>query len=168
MAMRDPGRPGRNPFFDHSPDAELGEPIGGPEPQLADPYADPIGADASAADGAGAGPAGDAFTWPGGSTADPLGFLAALIDGLQDAQPEATEHLVVAAHELVLAVKTIVDATEAVLAAQRAAARPAGGADADEDEQYDPFASDRFDEPAPERPGSNPTPPSGVRRIDLA
>ena len=30
MAMRDPGRPGRNPFFDHSPDAELADPIGVP------------------------------------------------------------------------------------------------------------------------------------------
>ena len=25
MAMRDPGTPGRNPFFDHGPDAELGD-----------------------------------------------------------------------------------------------------------------------------------------------
>ena len=123
MAMRDPGRPGRNPFFDHSPDVELGDPIGGPELEPEAPFAEPLHADGAAAEEgrADAGFASEPFTWPGGSTADPLGFLAALIDGLQDAQPEATEHLVVAAHELVLAVKTIVDATEAVLAAQRAA-----------------------------------------------
>jgi hypothetical protein len=163
MAMRDPGRPGRNPFFDHSPDAELGDPVLDPEPRIEDPYGDPYGAESAGEAGGGAGPggyAGDGFTWPGGSTADPLGFLAALIDGLQDAQPEATEHLVVAAHELVLAVKTIVDATEAVLAAQRAAARPARD---DEDESHDPFASD---DAAP--PPDSAARPSGVRRIDLA
>ena len=37
------------------------------------------------------------------------------------AQPEAAEHLVAAAHEVVLTVKVLVDATEAVLAEQRAA-----------------------------------------------
>lgn len=156
MAMRDPGPPGRNPFFDHGPDAELGD---------ADPVADDIGGfeDALRAagfdpDGWGAPPADDApRAWPGGGgDRDPLGTLAALVDALQGAQPEATEHLITAAHELVLAVKTLVDATEAVLAAQRASvprANPAPTSDLDDD----PFR----DEP--------PTsPPSGVRRIDLA
>ena len=109
--MRDPGTPRRNPFFDHDPDPEPGEDAGD------DPYAG----------------------GPFGLGGDPLGALAALVDALQEAQPEATEHLVAAAHELVLAVKTVVDATEAVLAAQRAAAE---------------------DDP--------PVPTSEVRRIDLA
>ena len=47
--------------------------------------------------------------------------LLALVEGLSDAQPEAAEHLVAAAHEVVLTVKVVVDATEAVLAQQRAA-----------------------------------------------
>ena len=51
------------------------------------------------------------------------GFAAlfALAEALGDAQPEAAEHLVAAAHEVVLTVKVLVDATEAVLAEQRAA-----------------------------------------------
>ncbi len=147
MAMRDPGTPGRNPFFDHGPDAELGdlpdEPVvdaGGPGPEL------PLG------------PEG----WPGGAGADPLGTLAALVDALQGAQPEATEHLIAAAHELVLAVKTVVDATEAVLAASRAAADAPRDPSDDSGHgrrAFDPFAAP--DEPPPASPSS------GVRRIDL-
>jgi hypothetical protein len=137
MAMRDPGRPGRNPFFDHGPEAELGDLPDAFGPEV------PLGPQA----------------WPGGGGADPLGTLAALVDALQGAQPEATEHLIAAAHELVLAVKTVVDATEAVLAASRAAASDPGEA-AYDDSVHDPFASS--DEPPPASPRS------GVRRIDLA
>lgn len=152
MAMRDPGTPGRNPFFDHSPDAELGD--------LPTDPAEPVGElpanesdfelpfDPGAFTGTGAG-------------ADPLGTLAALVDALQGAQPEATEHLIAAAHELVLAVKTVVDATEAVLAASRASAgaRPEWDGSDDDGPVDDPFAS----------PDEPPAPPSsGVRRIDLA
>ena len=36
MAMRDPGTPGRNPFFDHGPDAELGRRPRPDEPRTAD------------------------------------------------------------------------------------------------------------------------------------
>ncbi len=144
MAMRDPGTPGRNPFFDHGPEPE-------PDVEVPDPYATAVDSGEPAydedpfADGPYEGPG--AF----GLGSDPLGTLAALVDALQGAQPEATEHLIVAAHELVLAVKTVVDATEAVLATQRATsqspprpeARPAGAA-------------------------SDDPPRSGVRRIDLA
>jgi len=156
MAMRDPGTPGRNPFFDHGPDAELGDLPPEPRPHedpddvgaqqfdeevfAAFPFLD--GPDPFVSDGPG--PA----SGPAGPTADPLGTLAALVDALQGAQPEATEHLVAAAHELVLAVKTVVDATEAVLAAQRAAS---------------PAPAPATDAPAPESPRQ-----SGVRRIDLA
>lgn len=138
--MRDPGTPGRNPFFDHGPEPEIGE------PDRADaPGEDPFGS--------------DRFDLGGGGS-DPLGALAALIDALQGAQPEATEHLVAAAHELILAVKTVVDATEAVLAAQRGVPRPdARSADPTDESERDPFASD-------EPPTSAPT--SGVRKIDLA
>lgn len=94
--MRDPGRPRRNPFFEH------------------DAFGD--------ADGAGMGfrdsepdPVEDPMTGAGG-----LGALLALVGGLAEAQPEAAEHLVAAAHEVVLTVKVLVDATEAVLAEQRA------------------------------------------------
>jgi hypothetical protein len=45
----------------------------------------------------------------------------ALVDGLTEASPEAAEHLVAVAHEVVLTIKVLVDATEAVLAEQRAA-----------------------------------------------
>ena len=148
MAMRDPGPPGRNPFFDHGPDADLGDP-GAFEDELRAAGFDPADWGLPDEDAPRA--------WPGGGgdgRADPLGTLAALVDALQGAQPEAAEHLVAAAHELVLAVKTVVDATEAVLAAQRAA-MPAPAAPPE----------DRAPDPTPE-PG--PGPASGVRRIDLA
>src|SRR4051794_24154484 len=111
MAMRDPGTPGRNPFFDHSPDADLGPDLGA-EPAEAEALADEVLA-------AGFDPADwglreddEPRSWPGGGGGggDPLGALAGLVDALQGAQPEATEHLITAAHELLLAVKTVVDA----------------------------------------------------------
>jgi hypothetical protein len=152
MAVRDPGTPGRNPFFAHGPDAELGDLDQGDGLDEDAFAALPGFTDASA-------------LWPGALGADPLGTLAALVDALQGAQPEATEHLVAAAHELVLAVKTVVDATEAVLAAQRVPARAADLLPDDAD--HDPFASD---DPDPDEPATSPSPSrsSGVRRIDLA
>jgi hypothetical protein len=150
MAMRDPGRPGRNPFFDHGVDAELGDLPAEPDDLdgagSGDPFEEPYARALPGGPGAGLGRAG----------VDPLGTLAALVDALQGAQPEATEHLIAAAHELVVAVKTVVDATEAVLAASRAEADAVG--EDDRDQERDPFAS----EPAPARERS------GVRRIDLA
>lgn len=105
--MRDPGRPRRNPFFEHDATGD--------------------------ADGAGMGfrddepdPLGDPTAPVGG-----LGALLALVNGLADAQPEAAEHLVAAAHEVVLTVKVLVDATEAVLAEQRAAMAARREAEAD-------------------------------------
>jgi hypothetical protein len=165
MAMRDPGTPGRNPFFDHGPDAELGdlpsepaEPVSEPtasEPDFELPF-DPAAWGGSA----------------GGGGADPLGTLAALVDALQGAQPEATEHLIAAAHELVLAVKTVVDATEAVLAASRASAAATASHDARGDAAgesvYDPFASPDEPPAPPDPPRPSASPASGVRRIDLA
>jgi len=133
MAMRDPGSPGRNPFFDHVPDDEPVDDLGAP-PWAGGPTPSSVGA----------GP-------------DPLGTLAGLVDALQQAQPEATEHLVAAAHELVLAVKCVVDATEAVLAAQRMGAPDAAPPRAEpEADEFDPLLRDE------------PRPSSGVRRIDLA
>jgi hypothetical protein len=128
MAMRDPGMPGRNPFFEHDADEIPEEPVGAP------PWIAPTGG------------------------ADPLRTLAGLVDALQEVQPEATEHLVTAAHELVLAVKCVVDATEAVLAAQRANAAPAPP------ERDLLLREDADPEPEPEAPPRS----SGVRRIDLA
>ncbi len=180
--MRDPGTPGRNPFFDHGPDAELGDLANLTDDLDGATFApggyDAPGFDAAGFDALGFGPDGPAgFSagsdpWSAVRGADPLGTLAALVDALQGAQPEATEHLVAAAHELVLAVKSVVDATEAVLAAQRAGAptsgrpghevprheAPAEHHDADEPAR-DPFTSDQ-------PPTSSRT--SGVRRIDLA
>lgn len=115
MAMRDPGMPGRNPFFEHDADEIPEEPV-------------------------------DAPPWISGTGgADPLRTLAGLVDALQEVQPEATEHLMTAAHELVLAVKCVVDATEAVLAAQLA-------------------GRDEREDPAPFGPTAEET----VRRIDLS
>ena len=155
MAMRDPGTPGRNPFFDHGPEAA------GPEVSDSD-----LSPDGPAADR----PSGSAdrdpdpdfweheFPWDTTATGrDPLGTLANLVDALQEVQPEATEHLVAAAHELMLAVKCVVDATEAVLAAQRSNAAPAPP------ERDRLLREDADTEPEPEAPRS-----SGVRRIDLA
>jgi len=150
--MRDPGTPGRNPFFDHSPDAELGDFVDAVDEPIDDPFA----SDRFGASDFNFGPEpGDGFSegaggWPGGG-GDPLGTLVALVDALQSSQPEATEHLVAAAHELVLAVKTVVDATEAVLAAQRGSPRP------------DPARP----EPRVADEASGPEARSGVRRIDL-
>ena len=157
MAMRDPGTPGRNPFFDHGPDAELGDlaPEPSPDPVEEEPFAF---AGFPFVDDPGPTFSGGATSGRTGLGSDPLGTLAALVDALQGAQPEATEHLVAAAHELVLAVKTVVDATEAVLAAQRAATS-APGSDPAGDPPPDPFSSE---EPP------TPTRPSEVRRIDLA
>jgi hypothetical protein len=95
VTLRDPGTPRRNPFFVHDADLDDAEP--GPGWREAAPDE----------------PVGDA---PSG-----LGALMALVDGLTDASPEAAEHLVAVAHEVVLTIKVLVDATEAVLAEQRAA-----------------------------------------------
>jgi hypothetical protein len=104
MTMRDPGAPRRNPFFLYDAEADAAEPGQGWRP-TAPPEDD----------------AGDRGPAPDGISA-----LLALVDGLAGAQPEAAEHLVAAAHEVVLTIKVLVDATEAVLAEQRAAmaARP--------------------------------------------
>ena len=163
--MRDPGTPGRNPFFDHGPEPE-------PDVEITDPYATAVDSGEPSYDEEPY--AGGPYDGLGafGLGGDPLGTLAALVDALQGAQPEATEHLIVAAHELVLAVKTVVDATEAVLAAQRATARPQPRPDArpagpaSEDDDHDPFASD--DPPPALAPAPGAIPRSGVRRIDLA
>ena len=127
MAMRDPGMPGRNPFFEHDADEIPEEPVGAP------PWIAPTGA-------------------------DPLRTLAGLVDALQEVQPEATEHLVTAAHELMLAVKCVVDATEAVLAAQLLERRERDDRD-DRDEGQDGARRD----PAP-APAAEET----IRRIDLS
>ncbi|MBK5289200.1 MAG: hypothetical protein JJE46_12130 [Acidimicrobiia bacterium] len=102
--MRDPGTPRRNPFFERASDGsadDLG--MGWSAPADEDPAE-------GAADR-------NPFDGPVGGFAT----LLALVEGLSDAQPDAAEHLVAAAHEVVLTVKVIVDATEAVLAQQRAA-----------------------------------------------
>ena len=100
--MRDPGPPRRNPFFEHGSEGATDDPgMGWRDPDDVGPGAtdDPVdGADAGA-----------------------FAALLALVEGLGDAQPEAAEHLVAAAHEVVLTVKVLVDATEAVLAEQRGA-----------------------------------------------
>jgi hypothetical protein len=123
MAMRDPGTPGRNPL---------------------------LGSDPGAGESPGGGPA-DPPPW--GPDGDALGAVVHLFDALTQAQPEATEHLVAAAHEVVLAVKTVVDAAEAALAQQRAAMAEARRA---------PSHS-----PVPGPDASRPEPPSGVHRIDI-
>ena len=102
--MRDPGTPRRNPFFDHGSDGAAEDPGMGWKDEAAD-----------------AGPG--AFGDPDGPRGGVGGFatLLALVEGLSDVQPEAAEHLVAAAHEVVLTVKVLVDATEVVLAQQREA-----------------------------------------------
>ena len=88
--MRDPGQPRRNPFFDRESDVDPDDPGMG--------WRDSV--DGAAASG--------------------FATLMALAEGLAEAQPDAAEHLVAAAHEVVLTVKVLVDGTEAVLADQRA------------------------------------------------
>lgn len=122
--MRDPGSPRRNPLFAAR----------GPDEEARDSR--------------------EARDVPLGATGARLGddtplAVAALLHALQEAGPEAAEHLMAAAHELVLAVKVVVDATERALAEQRAP-QPERGA------QERP--------PAPRRARH----PSKVRRIDLA
>lgn len=107
--MRDPGRPRRNPFFEHDAGGDADGAGMGFRDDEPDPVADPT------------------------ASVGGLGALLALVNGLADAQPEAAEHLVAAAHEVVLTVKVLVDATEAVLAEQRAgmaARREAGASEA--------------------------------------
>src|SRR3954449_245131 len=116
--MRDPGPPRRNPFFEHGSEGATDDPgMGWRDPTDTADRPGPR-------DGADAGPADDAAV--GGFAA-----LLALAEALGDAQPEVAEHLVAAAHEVVLTVKVLVDATEAVLAEQRGAlaARRADAAD---------------------------------------
>ena len=101
--MRDPGTPRRNPFFEHTSDGsthDLGMGWRDPEPDSTGAASD----ERQAPDGAAGG----------------FATVMALVEGLSDASPEAAEHLVAAAHEVVLTVKVLVDATEAVLAEQRA------------------------------------------------
>ncbi len=102
--MRDPGTPRRNPFFEHGSDGVTDDLGMGWKDEATESDSDPTGG----ADGSDAAVGGFAT-------------LLALVEGLSDAQPEAAEHLVAAAHEMVLTVKVLVDATEAVLAQQREA-----------------------------------------------
>jgi hypothetical protein len=171
MAMRDPGTPGRNPFFDHGTE-------------------DPFASDAGSAPGGDHGDesAYDAYVRSerARNAAGPpidtsaLGTLVGLVDALGQAQPEAGEHLLAAAHELVLAVKTVVDATESVLAQQRAAMaeRNADGRAAAASEAASDSASESASDVAPEA-AAHQTPRAaddaeeterraGVYRIDLA
>ena len=100
--MRDPGPPRRNPFFEHGSDGAADDPGMGwrdPEDSGSDAHAGADDADATATGG--------------------FAALFALAEALGDAQPEAAEHLVAVAHEIVLTVKVLVDATEAALADQR-------------------------------------------------
>jgi hypothetical protein len=86
------------------------------------------------------------------SAGDPPGYAAliSVFDALAAVQPEAGEHLVAAAHEAVLALKTLVDATEAALAEKRASMVAEHGLESLRDAM-----------------GERATAP-GVRRIDLA
>ena len=102
--MRDPGTPRQNPFFEHGSDGATNDLGMGWKDVATDADSEPSGG-ADAFDGAVGG----------------FATLLAMVEGLSDAQPEAAEHLVAAAHEVVLTVKVLVDATEAVLAHQREA-----------------------------------------------
>src|SRR4051812_45207186 len=104
--MRDPGPPRRNPFFEHGSEGAVDDPGIG--------WRDPDDGDDAGAPRAETDPPGDLAT--GGFAA-----IFALAEALGDAQPEAAEHLVAAAHEVVLTVKVLVDATETMLAEQHAA-----------------------------------------------
>jgi hypothetical protein len=104
--MRDPGTPRRNPFFEHGSDGSTDEFGMGWRDRADD--ADATGGPSSSSE------------MPDGAVGA-FATLLALVEGLNDAQPEAAEHLVAAAHEVVLTVKVLVDATEAVLAQQRSA-----------------------------------------------
>ena len=99
--MRDPGTPRRNPFFEHGSDGT----------------SDDFGMGWRDGENAAAEPSSES-AMPDGA-AGGFAMLLALVEALGDAQPEAAEHLVAAAHEVVLTVKVLVDATEAVLAQQR-------------------------------------------------
>jgi hypothetical protein len=122
--MRDPGPPRRNPFFEHGSEGANDDPgMGWRDPEDADATGH-----ADAADHVDAAGHADAADHAAGGFA----ALVALAESLAEAQPEAAEHLVAAAHEVVLSVKVLVDATEAVLADQRAAMaarREAGATD---------------------------------------
>ncbi len=136
--MRDPGTPRRNPFFEHTFDeSQDGDVpfVGGPS-ETAEPHLHALG-DLNDSDSFGesetSGVWGDAWgdargddwfatmndTGEAPRSADALGGIASLVAALAEAQPEAVEHLVTAAHEVVLAVKTVVDAAEQALARQR-------------------------------------------------
>ena len=122
--MRDPGTPRRNPFFEHGSDGSTDD--------LGMGWRDDTG-DANAAGG----PASSSEI-PDGAVGG-FATLLALVEGLNEAQPEAAEHLVAAAHEVVLTVKVLVDATEAVLAQQRSAmaARNATRSEATDEPEVD-------------------------------
>ena len=159
--MRDPGTPRRNPLFDHTFDEAddgavpfAGAPGDRAEPRLralddASAWSDDFdwGDDPFAARDAEFGEP-DPWATAGDAPSDPLSGLTGIVAALTEAQPEAVEHLVTAAHEVVLAVKTVVDATEAALAQQRAdlaAQREArgGGAAARPDDEDGAARGDR-------------------------
>src|SRR5689334_16858622 len=106
--MRDPAPPRRNPFFEHGSEGATDDPGMG--------WRDPT----DTPDGPGPQDAADAGPAEGGAVGG-VAALLALAEALGDAQPEVAEHLVAAAHEVVLTVKVLVDATDAALAEQRAA-----------------------------------------------
>lgn len=130
--MRDPGTPRRNPFFEHSSDGSTDD-FGMGWRDGADD-ADPAGESSSSSE------------IPDG-TVGGFATLLALVEGLSDAQPEAAEHLVAAAHEVVLTVKVLVDATEAVLAQQRSAMAARNAMRTDATDEPDVDLSDDEDAP---------------------
>jgi hypothetical protein len=118
--MRDPGRPGRNPFFDLG--AYGRDELGRDDPPLGgDPGSDDLGFDDSGFGHVAAGPGPGSFTDHRGGAAGAPSLVDGLFCALAEASPEAAEHLVTAAHEMVLAVKVIVDAAESALAEHRRA-----------------------------------------------
>ncbi|MCZ7526232.1 MAG: hypothetical protein M5U14_07560 [Acidimicrobiia bacterium] len=180
--MRDPGTARRNPLFvaaepsSRRPrDRSEPDPAAGSGPGEVDPGEEPRATGRSGA-GADAPPgrhdpslgelaeaAGDLAAAAAACTACPVGVILAT---LRDAQPEATEHLLAAAHELVLAVKTVVGAADRVLE-QQLAGGPARRAEAAEG-PGGPGAGEPGPEPAPERPRRRGGRPPRVRHIDVS
>ena len=148
--MRDPAPPRRNPFFEHGSEGAIDDPGMGwrdpPEPDATERSSRP---DVDQPADAGSG----------------FATLLALVEGLSDAQPEAAERLIAAAHEVVLTVKVLVDATEAVLAEQRRAMAARSRSEAQADGGYP--AGEWSDGPAERSDEGGVTDLAVVRRAEV-
>lgn len=168
--IRDPGTPRRNPLFSPvGPSTDLPPPAAVDEPDPDEPHDEPDHDRARDEPVARSAPPhvhthDHSVTGVG---ACPLCSLATFLSTMREASPEAMDHLLGAAHEILLATRVVLDAADRAVELQRAqlaAARDQAAAAREN-------AAAARDQAVPKRPAPPASAPEGsgrVRRIQLA